>query len=494
MNVSQPNLSPNLAGSSLGFTPQPLALPPVTILQAQLKRGIQRSYSLRPGKLFQFQLIDQATNQSIDKVSALPIMQVDIPTIRLSPEKMESPDLSVIQKSFRVECSDSDRKAEMHFAFLPFVGTNSIPPDYFKLIHRFENLKTWISTNLKINVSGLGFDEIRIHPNWRKEPLILSPTLQSLAFSFAYAHELLQPLLFTLKIPLINKARISFTFPKIELEKCLQNYSDIINPQSSLQFSVIQNAIPMIQIAQQAWEPSESYQKFAQSSGAHPIGLAGIVPYRTSQNKSTLLKPKYPLYIHFGFEKMKSQELDNSESQTDIYYQTPSEYKIGEDNQLLFWTTKGKSLNGKVIRPNPGFGDDGTDIQFPTTGVVQFPFFGGADFPIEKNELTGRNLLKSISYGLPSTPSSSTTYSSIRTTLRELLNSLGYNTLHPIKGPFIELRNLQNIRQRTIVMYVANSFAAKILSPFHKDLLQNYLSQYLGEIDPIIVDVFLEER
>jgi len=330
------------------------ALPGVTIASAASSAGPGEGVGFRPGELYAFETMPRAgRGEPVEVVFLSPVVAQDPPGIRMVPLSRSN----AWSCEFRVDTSRGSGGPAVTCAWIPRFGQGTAEASAMEQLSRVVNLKQKIASLLCVEVVTKK-GSARITPEWGLSSGALEPCIESLHFALTYAREMLAPFFFRIAPAVLerfggnkqggaveDRLRIRMSLSPEEMAGIMRSAGG--EPAGISGVTIVANALPMFNLDLKAWEPQESIEQLARSSGTVPIGLAGLAKFKErngarAHSEGLDLEPgpflENAAHVAFGCSEAGSTNLQ------------PSGIGLSGDRQLMVWTTHGDRLNGRQLR------------------------------------------------------------------------------------------------------------------------------------------------
>lgn len=449
-----------------GFT----ALPAVTILANDTwkTRAFVEAECWATGDLLALAAIEEG--EGSHGAFFTPVGETIIPLVDATRLDESSP----LACSYELKPRDRWEQFEMQFALLPRDVVSERPgwdsETMSSVVSCLEPHVRELRVGLEIDDKSMPLD-----PQWGMTASALRPSIESLRFPTNYAWQLLAPLVFRLRFSPQELAadygvclerqpvRLLFDLPEEALRRAYREAG--VGTGDRLGIIIYANAVPLMNVDLRAWPVGDAYGDFIRSTGMKPLGVAGVYPYK----KAGTLGDVQPLSSRAA---VFSVEIDR-EGKAITRYELPGVPDAAKAYQLMMWMTFGPNINGERYRC------EAAGVEQPLARTSQMlnklstimPCFGGADCfeSIEKDLYA--NLMLNVSLA----PQMFAYRDGIHFAVRDLLQKLGYFNV-TVDGPRAELRIVEGLRQRVVVVSLVNTSGRRIAAG-HLRAVQSYVRE-----------------
>ncbi len=486
----KPRTPAQLAQDATGlFLPGFAALPAVSIVSARPSRSAVQPERFATGQLHAFETEGDGEKRPL-LTFFTPLENAAIPPVAIAAAASKARNVSLLQVEPRTAWDDS----VLRFAWLPWGFDEADQGFQMDAITRISGLMPILASKLQ---ATLIVDEIEIplNPLWGLESWVPSPAVESILFPLNYARSAIEPFCFRLRIArsydlpsgvtvaMQQKSfMLRFLFPEEELIQLYRRAG--FSTVRSHGFSVVGNAIPMMNLDLKAWEPDTAYKDFVKTSNMKPLGFAGIVAFKQSREFISNDDVERAVPLRLPHATQFSIEL-SPEGKILSRYNVFLSGGNPEDSQLLFWMTYGEEINGSKFRYSDA--EQIQPMQVISSSLQQAltltPCFGG--FACGRPDESDLYESLMLNYGAP--PQMLLYRDSLRHTVVDLLSRLGYGD-HAVREPAAELRVVGGQRRRVTVVHIQDN-ASNPLNPAHIKTMQNYIDHRAPIGSTILLEV-----
>jgi hypothetical protein len=472
------------------FVPGFTALPAVSIVPARPSRSSTQAEKFAAGQLYSFD-VDYASSGGSKRVLTFftPLGAFEVPPLNINTPPPKTKNVVTLQ----IETTTTWEPCELSFAWLPWGLDETDLAFQLGVLERFSQLPDVLVSRLRASLLVEGA-EVPLNPVWGLGSWVPSPELESALFPVLRARHILEPFMFRLEISpsytlpdgsvvaLENKSiSIQFTFPVEDLPRLYGKAG--AGAQRLRSFSIIGNAIPVMNVDLKAWEPEATYTEFIKTSNMRPLGFAGLAAFK--ENRTLAMPDESPTPSLLPYSTQFSIELSN-EGALVSRYRLAGSGDEADERQLLFWMTHGDEINGLKFRYNDSEPIQTLQVTTPSFKqvVTATPCFGG----FSCGAFNPENLYESLvlNYGAP--PQMLLYRDSLVYTVRDILLRLGYQDF-AVREPFTEVRVIGGERRRVTVVAIGADEHAPV-----EDAHIRVVQDYLDRRSPLGSKIVIERR